>query len=116
MLQRNPPHPGSFIQRNYIEPLELVAGDVADALGVNRGTFSRLLNEKADLSPEMALRLSKVLGRSAESWLQLQVNHSLAKAMKGVAWKSARQLTAITQYKRTATKKIAAKKMTEGRG
>ena len=74
----NPPHPGDLIRRTYIEPFEEVTSNgVADRLGVARSTFSRLLNGKTGISPEMAIRLSKVLGGSAESWLALQESFDL---------------------------------------
>ena len=78
MQQFNPPHPGELISRTYIEPFEHVsASKIALALGVNRSTFSRLLAGKADITPEMAVRLSAVLGRTAESWLSLQDSYDL---------------------------------------
>jgi addiction module HigA family antidote len=82
--QHNPPHPGAFIRRVYIEPFELTSNEVARKLQVSPSTFNRLLNEKADISPEMALKLSKVLGRSPESWMAMQNNFNLAKAREVV--------------------------------
>jgi len=83
--QHNPPHVGGMIFRTYIEPFDNVsANKVADALGVARSTFNRLLNEKSDLSPEMAVRLSAVLGGSAESWLRIQENYDLWKAREKI--------------------------------
>ena len=71
--QFNPPHVGELIQRTYIAPFDKVsANKIAEALKVNPSTFHRLLNGKSDLSPEMALRLSIVLGRSAKRWMRLQ--------------------------------------------
>ena len=79
--QHNPPHVGGIIFRTYIEPFnDVSANKIADALGVARSTFNRLINEKSDLSPEMAVRLSAVLGGSAESWLRIQENYDLWKA------------------------------------
>ncbi len=79
--QHSPPHVGGMIFRTYIEPFDDVsANKIADALGVARSTFNRLINEKSDLSPEMAVRLSAVLGGSAESWLRIQENYDLWKA------------------------------------
>ena len=70
LQQHNPPHPGALIQRTYIEPFSAISGNIiADRLGVARSTFSRLLNGISGISPEMAVRLSSVLGGSAESWL-----------------------------------------------
>jgi len=83
--QHSPPHVGGMIYRTYIEPFDrLSANKVADTLGVARSTFNRLLNGVSDLSPEMAIRLSVVLGGSAESWMRLQENYDLWKARKKV--------------------------------
>ena len=83
--QHDPPHPGALIRRTYIEPFsELSANKIADQLGVARSTFNRLLNEAAGISPQMAVRLSRVLGGSAESWLTLQESYDLWKARQAV--------------------------------
>ena len=83
--QHNPPHPGALILRTYIEPFAEITGNkVADRLGVARSTFNRLLNGVSDVSPEMAVRLSDVLGGSAESWLTLQESYNLWKARQTV--------------------------------
>ena len=83
--QHNPPHVGGLIFRTYIEPFDTVsANKIADALGVARSTFNRLLNGISDLSPEMAVRLSAVLGGTAESWLRIQENYDLWKAREKV--------------------------------
>ena len=83
--QYNPPHPGALIRRTYIDPFETItANNIADRLGVAHSTFNRLLNGKAGVSPEMAVRLSKVLGSSAESWLHLQESFDLWKARQAV--------------------------------
>jgi len=80
--QFNPPHPGAFIKRVYIEPFHVSSNEVARNLQVSPSTFNRLLNEKSAISPEMALKLSKVLGRSPESWMQMQDNYDLYQAKK----------------------------------
>ena len=83
--QHNPPHPGALILRTYIEPFAEITGNkVADRLGVARSTFNRLLNGVSDVSPEMAVMLSGVLGGSAESWLTLQESYDLWKARQTV--------------------------------
>jgi len=93
-IQHNPPHIGGMIFRTYIEPFDDVsANQIADALGVARSTFNRLLNGISDLSPEMAVRLSAVLGGSAESWLRIQENYDLWKAREKV---DTNKLTRIT--------------------
>lgn len=82
--QHNPPHPGGFIKRVYLDPHGLGSNEVAKMLKVSPSTFNRLINEKADVSPEMALKLSKVIGRSAESWLLMQDSFNLWKAKNEV--------------------------------
>jgi addiction module HigA family antidote len=76
----NPPHPGEFIRGVYLEPFHLSARQVAAKLKVSPSTFNRLLNGESNVTPEMALRLSKTLGRSPESWLVLQHNYDLWQA------------------------------------
>jgi len=76
MSMKNPPHPGGFVLRQCIEPLGLSI--TAAALGVTRTTLSELVNERRGISPEMAVRLSKVFGGSAESWLLQQAQYDLA--------------------------------------
>ena len=78
MPMKNPPHPGGFILRLCIEPLGLTITEAASALGVTRTTLSELVNERRGISPEMAVRLSQVFGRSAESWLLQQAQYDLA--------------------------------------
>ena len=77
MSTHNPPHPGEIIKELCIEPLGLTVTDAAKSLGVTRKTFSALLNSRSGISPEMALRLSKVFGRSPEGWLKLQLQYDL---------------------------------------
>ncbi len=85
LQQHNPPHPGALIYRTYIEPFKEITGNkIAGRLGVARSTFSRLLNGISDVSPEMAVRLSEVLGGAAESWLTLQESYDLWKARQSV--------------------------------
>jgi addiction module HigA family antidote len=78
MTMRNPPHPGLVVLQECIEPLGLSITDAAAALGVTRNTLSELVNEKRGISPEMAVRLSKVFGGNAESWLVQQAQYDLA--------------------------------------
>ena len=80
MQMHNPPHPGEFIEGVYLEPCELSIRQVAERLGVSGSTFQRLVAGKSRVSPDMALRLSQVLGRSAESWLAMQDSHDLWQA------------------------------------
>lgn len=78
MTMRNPPHPGGFVLRQCIEPLGLTITSAAAALGVTRTTLSELVNRKRGILPEMAVRLSKVFGGSAQSWLTQQAQYDLA--------------------------------------
>jgi addiction module HigA family antidote len=73
----NPPHPGELIREVYLEPFGVSARQLAVKLAVAPSTLNRILNGDAGVSPEMALRLSKALGRSPESWLALQDLHDL---------------------------------------
>ncbi len=82
MPMREPAHPGEVVRALCIEPLGLTVTEAAAALGVSRKTLSALLNGRAGISPEMAIRLSKVFGGSAESWLVQQAQYDLAQAMK----------------------------------
>lgn len=82
--QHNPLHPGEFIQRVYMEPFDIGSNELARRLKVSTGTVSKLLNKQSALSPTMALKLSKVLGRSPESWMLMQDNYDLAQASKSL--------------------------------
>jgi addiction module HigA family antidote len=90
---KNPMHPGEFISLLYMEPLELQSNELADRLGVSPSTLSRILNQKMDISYEMAIRLSAVLGRSPESWINLQAAYSLNKARSNVDMGSLKPFT-----------------------
>jgi antitoxin HigA-1 len=78
MPMKNPPHPGTSVLHDCIGPLGLSITDAAAALGVSRNSLSELVNARRGISPEMAVRLSKAFGGSAESWLTQQVQYDLA--------------------------------------
>ena len=82
MNMHNPPHPGEIIRDLCLEPLGLSVTGAAQALGVSRKTLSSILNGRAGISPEMALRLSKAFNTSPESWLNQQVQYDLWHAKK----------------------------------
>jgi antitoxin HigA-1 len=84
MSMHNPPHPGEFLREVYLEPLNVSYRSVALKLKVSPSTFLRLIKCQSNVSPEMALRLSKGLGRSPESWLSMQDNYNLWHAKKNV--------------------------------
>ena len=75
------PHPGEHVRLICLEPLSLSVTAGAEALGVSRQTLSSLLNGEAGVSPEMAIRLSRVFGSTARHWMQLQMNYDLAVAL-----------------------------------
>ena len=73
----NPPHPGEIIRELCLQPLALSVTEAAEALGVSRKTLSAILNGRAGISPEMALRLSKAFDTTPESWLNQQMQYDL---------------------------------------
>ena len=79
MPMRNPSHPGSIVRHDCLEPLGLSVTEGAKVLGVARQALNNLVNGKAGVSAEMAVRLSKAFGSDPEFWLRLQVNYDLAK-------------------------------------
>jgi len=83
MPMKNPPHPGGVVLRQCIEPLGLTITDAATALGVTRNTLSELVNGKRGISPEMAVRLSKVFGGTEEGWLAQQAQYELSQVRRG---------------------------------
>ena len=82
MLMHNPPHPGTVIRELCIDPLGLSVTEAAKALGVSRKTLSSILNGKAGISPEMAVRLSIAFNTSSESWINQQAQYDLWQAEK----------------------------------
>lgn len=83
MPMKNPPHPGAIVLEECVEPLGLSITAAAAALGVTRNTLSELVNGRRGISPEMAVRLEKVFGGSAESWLVQQAQYDLAHVERG---------------------------------
>ena len=78
MTMKNPQHPGTVVLQECIEPLGLTITNAAEALDVSRNTLSELVNGKRGISPEMAVRLSKVFGGTEEGWLVQQAQYDLA--------------------------------------
>ena len=79
---KTPPHPGRSIRDACLEPFGLTVTEGAKVLGVTRATLSNLINGRAGISPEMAIRLAKAFGGSPETWLKLQMQYDLARALK----------------------------------
>lgn len=82
MSMKVPPHPGRLIQNVCLVPLKLSVTAAARALGVARPTLSNVLNGKSAVSPEMAIRLEKAFGSTADAWLRLQAAFDLAQARR----------------------------------
>ncbi|MFA5140896.1 MAG: HigA family addiction module antitoxin [Elusimicrobiota bacterium] len=75
--KRAPTHPGGILKRHYLGPLSLTISRTAIALGVSRKTVSKIVNERGDVTPDMALRLARTFRTTPELWLNLQRNHDL---------------------------------------
>jgi len=78
----DPPHPGLAIRHDCLEPLGLSIAKGAEILGLSRQALNNVINGKSGISPEMAIRLDKAFGGSAEIWLRMQASYDLAQAMK----------------------------------
>jgi addiction module HigA family antidote len=92
MALHNPPHPGEFIISVYLQPHDISGRELAAQLDVSASTLNRILTGRSGISPEMALRLSKCLGRTPESWLALQQRHDLWAARQRVDLSAVRAL------------------------
>jgi len=82
MPMKNPPHPGRSIRTACLEPLGLSVTEGAKVLGITRQALNNVVNGKAAISPEMAIRLAKAFGSTAETWLRMQLAYDLAAARK----------------------------------
>ncbi len=92
MSMHNPPHLGEFIKEVYLVPFNISSRNVSDKLKVSPSTFNRLLNVGSNVSLEMALRLSKIIGRSTESWLAMQDAYNLWHAKKNIDLRTTEKL------------------------
>jgi len=82
MSMKNPPHPGLSVRYDCLEPLGLSISDAARQLGVSRKQLSDIVNCRAGISPQMAIRLHKAFGGGAETWYRLQTTYEMAQALK----------------------------------
>jgi addiction module HigA family antidote len=82
MPMKNPPHPGRSIRNACLEPLGLSVTDAAKLLGVTRQALNNVINGKSGISAQMAIRLTKAFGSTADTWLRMQMAYDLAQAMK----------------------------------
>jgi addiction module HigA family antidote len=90
-MMHDPPHPGEIIREDCLKPLGLSVTAAAFGLGVTRKALSELLNGHSGVSPDMAIRLSKAFGNSAESWLRLQMQYDL--------WQAEQRAASITVHR-----------------
>ena len=97
MRMKNPPHPGRIVRQECLAPLGLTVTAAARALGVTRQTLNNLVNGKAGVSPEMAIRLSKTFGSSPEVWLSVQMDYDLARAERHLGRLKLRRLAAAAE-------------------
>ena len=84
MAMHNPPHPGGIVRRQCLEPLGLSVTAAASHLGISRQSLSELVNERAGVSVEMAIRLAKAFGSTPETWLGLQMAYDLSQARRRI--------------------------------
>ncbi len=97
MPMHDPPHPGEHVRVACLEPLGLSVTEGARVLGVSRQALSALLNGRAGVSPEMAVRLSKAFGSSARHWMQLQLNYDLWHAEQKADQLKVERLVPVTE-------------------
>jgi len=93
---KEPAHPGGFVRHEVLKPLGLSVTEAADALGVTRPALSALLNERAQLSPEMAIRIEKAFGVSMETLMRMQNSYDIAQARKREAEIKVERYTGMT--------------------
>jgi addiction module HigA family antidote len=82
MPMKNPAHPGRIVRHDCLEPLGLSVTEGAKVLGVSRQALNNIVNCKSGISAEMAIRLTKAFGSTADTWLRMQIAYDLAQAMK----------------------------------
>ena len=103
MRMKNPPHPGRIVRQECLAPLGLTVTAAARALGVTRQTLNNLVNGRAGVSPEMAIRLSKTFGSSPEVWLGVQMDYDLARAERHLGRLKLRRLAAAAESRTKLT-------------
>ncbi len=97
MEMHNPPHPGEILKEDYLEPLGLSVTRAADGLNVTRQSLSALINGRAGISPEMALRLSKAFRTAPQLWLNLQQQYDLWQVRQKLSHIQVRDLVGTTE-------------------
>ena len=91
-MMKNPPHPGELVRDN-LDDLGLSVSEAATGLGVTRQQLYNVINGRSGITPEMALRLEKAFGGSADMWLRMQASHDLAQVRSRAKGISVRRLT-----------------------
>jgi len=81
-MMKSPPHPGELLREDVLAPLELSVTEAAERLGMSRVALSRVLNGRAAISPDLAVRLERAGVSTARAWLSMQANYELAQAME----------------------------------
>ena len=94
-IMHNPPHPGEFIKETYLTHTNISLRKVAESLDVSPSTFNRLIKGQSAISPEMAFRLAKALGRTPESWMAMQAQHDLWTIKKNLHLKNVHKLDIV---------------------
>ena len=95
MALKKPPHPGQSIRHDCLEPLGLSVTEAAKRLGISRKQLSDIVNGRAGISPEMAIRLDKAFGGGAETWLRVQAAYDLAEAIRHASRIKVKRVTAV---------------------
>lgn len=91
----NPPDPGQFIKDTYLNPLNISMREVAENLGVSPSTLNRIIKGTSNISPAMAFRLAKTLGRTPESWLAMQAQYDLWITKRNINLKNVHKLKIV---------------------
>lgn len=92
-MNMEPSHPGEILKYHHIEPLGLTVTETAKGLGVSRNQLSALLNGRAGVSPEMAVKLSEAFGTSPELWINLQSQYDIWHAKRTVSREKIRRFS-----------------------
>jgi|SRR5580658_85142 addiction module HigA family antidote len=99
MPMKNPAHPGRIVRAACLEPLGLSVTKGAEILGVTRQTLNNVIHAKSGISPQMAIRLSKAFGSTAETWLRMQLAYDLALARKDESKIKVRRHSAVEELR-----------------
>ena len=99
VMKRKPTHPGQILKEDYLEPLGITITELSKVLGTSRKTLSKIINERASVTPEMSLKLSKAFDTIPEFWINLQRNYDLWMAVnKSKEWETISSLVKPLKY------------------